>query len=164
MANERLVPAQAAVAIGREETISFNRRYLMQDGTVQTSPGKADPAIVRGILRPAGPIDPDVGVVTFDEVGGDPLVTLVNFAIHLDTIGGNQPSADFPFQINTLLASVRRPDMLTVFAAGAAGNYKPLQPAQPRAHSPGKELPRIIAYSARFSLPKSSVPIAALSR
>ena len=97
------------------QVVSFNRRYRMQDGTVQTSPGKADPAIIRGILRPAGPIDPDVGVVTFDEVGGTPLATLVNFAIHLDTIGGNQPSADFPFQISTLLASVRGPDMLTVF-------------------------------------------------
>ena len=163
LANERLLPAQAAVAIGREETVSFNRRYLMQDGTVQTSPGKADPAIVRGILRPAGPIDPDVGIVTFDEVGGAPLATLVNFAIHLDTIGGNQPSADFPFQINTLLASVRGPDMLTVFAAGASGNinhYDLLNPA----NSPRKERPGVIAHSAQFSLPKSSVPFAALSR
>ena len=30
LVNERMVPAKAAAAIGREESVSFNRRYLMQ--------------------------------------------------------------------------------------------------------------------------------------
>jgi hypothetical protein len=121
-ANEHLVQAKASAAIGREETVSFNRRFLLRDGSVQTNPGKADPAILRQIVRPEGPIDPEVGVVTLDSVDGEHLATLVNFAIHLDTMGGNQPSADFPFQICDLLSSVRGADMLTVFATGAAGN------------------------------------------
>lgn len=122
LASERLVPASVSVANGREESMSFNRRYVMRDGSVQTNPGKADPAQLHRIVRPAGPIDPDVAVVTFDGMDGEPLATLVNFAIHLDTLGGNQPSADFPFQISNLLGSVRGPQLLTVFSAGAAGN------------------------------------------
>jgi neutral ceramidase len=121
-ANERLKPAHAAVAIGREETVSFNRRYRMANGSVQTSPGKTDAAIVRNILGADGPIDPEVGVVTFETADGQALATLIDFAIHLDTIGGSEPSADFPFQIAATLASVRGPEMLTVFAPGAAGN------------------------------------------
>ncbi len=133
LANERLAPATAAVAIGSEETVSFNRRYRMGDGSVKTSPAKSDAAIVRNILGPDGPIDPEVGVVTFDGANGASLATLVNFAIHLDTIGGHEPSADFPFQIAATLASVRGPEMLTVFAPGAAGNinhYDLLDPAR----------------------------------
>jgi neutral ceramidase len=121
-ANAQLVQAQVYAAVGHEETISFNRRFLMRDGNVQTNPGKEDPAALRQILRPDGPIDPDVGVVTFDTLDGQHLATLVNFAIHLDTMGGSRPSADFPFQINNVLASARGADMLTVFAMGAAGN------------------------------------------
>lgn len=122
LANEQLQPVQASVAIGHEDTISFNRRFVMRDGTVQTNPGKAEPALLRQIVRPEGPIDPAVGVVTLDTASGETLATLVNFAIHLDTMGGGRPSADFPFQIAASLASVRGPQMLTVFAPGAAGN------------------------------------------
>ena len=121
-ASANLTPARASAAIGQESSISFNRRFLMQDGSVQTNPGKADPAALRGILRAEGPIDPEVGVVAFDAPDGERLATLVNFAIHLDTMGGSRPSADFPFQLCRLLAEVHGPEMLTLFAAGASGN------------------------------------------
>lgn len=132
-ANSRLLPARVSVAIGREDSVSFNRRFLMRDGSVQTNPGKTEPALVHQIVRPDGPIDPEVGVVTLDSLAGEPLVTLVNFAIHLDTLGGSQPSADFPFQIHSILAAARGSEMLSVFAAGAAGNinhYDLLDPAR----------------------------------
>jgi hypothetical protein len=73
-------------------------------------------------LRPDGPIDPEVGIVAFTSEEGKPAATLVNFAIHLDTIGGDRPSADFPFQLYKLLSEVHGQEMLTVFAAGASGN------------------------------------------
>jgi hypothetical protein len=34
-------------------TVSFNRRYLLKDGTVKMNPGRRNPDIV----RPAGPVD-----------------------------------------------------------------------------------------------------------
>lgn len=121
-ANRQLGSASVSAVIGHEDSVSFNRRFVMQDGSIQTNPGKVDPTILREIVRPDGPIDPDVGVVSFESAAGAPLVTLVNFAIHLDTLGGNRPSADFPFQIARLLAEVRGPEMLAMFAEGAAGN------------------------------------------
>jgi len=59
---EKLAPATASTAIGREDHLSFNRRYIMKDGTVGWNPGKLNPKID----KPAGPIDPAVSVVYFE--------------------------------------------------------------------------------------------------
>ncbi len=51
--------AEVGDGIGHEPSISFNRRFLMRDGRQLTHPGKGNPEIV----KPAGPIDPAVGVL-----------------------------------------------------------------------------------------------------
>jgi hypothetical protein len=90
----------------------------MKDGTVGWNPGKLNPNIV----KPAGPIDTDVPVVYFESETGEPLATYVNFAMHLDTVGGFQVSADYPFTLANLLSKVKGHGMLTEFTIGAAGN------------------------------------------
>jgi hypothetical protein len=117
-ANQKLTPARAAAAVGQEAGLSFNRRFLMRDGTVSWNPRKQDP----NILRPAGPIDPDVGVLTFDTAPGKPIATYVNFAMHPDTIGGQAVSADYAGVLARLLAEFRGAEMVTVFANGCCGN------------------------------------------
>ncbi len=133
-AHEDLGPAVVSAGIGHEASISFNRRFMMKDGTVMTNPGKDNPALHEQILRPAGPIDPDVGVVSFETPERVPLATLVNFALHLDTDGGAAPTADFPATLHKILAETRGPGMLSLFAIGAAGNinhYNLLDPKRP---------------------------------
>ncbi len=117
-ANKKLTSAKAAAGIGREEGISFNRRFVMKDGTVSWNPAKQHPDIV----RPAGPIDPDVGVIYFEDAKTRPLATYVNFALHPDTVGGDGVSADYPGVIAKLLGEYKGADMLTVFANGCCGN------------------------------------------
>src|SRR6185436_19263394 len=68
---EKLAPANASAAIGHEDHLSFNRRYIMKDGTVGWNPGKLNPRID----KPAGPIDPAVSVVYFESGDGVPLVS-----------------------------------------------------------------------------------------
>src|SRR3954470_2759440 len=80
---EKLAPANASAAIGREEHLSFNRRYIMKDGTVGWNPGKLNPKID----KPAGPIDPAVSVVYFESPDSVPMATYVNFSMHPDTVG-----------------------------------------------------------------------------
>jgi neutral ceramidase len=117
-ANKKLAPARASSALGKEEGVSFNRRFHMKDGTVSWNPAKRNPDIV----RPAGPIDPDVGVVYFDSPKNAPIATYVNFAMHPDTVGGEGVSADYPGVLAKRLAEYRGPDMVTVFANGCCGN------------------------------------------
>ncbi|MEO7652431.1 MAG: hypothetical protein ABIZ80_18355 [Bryobacteraceae bacterium] len=118
LAESDLKPARLWAGIGREESVSFNRRYLMKDGTVGWNPGKLNPKIV----QPVGPIDPDVAVAYFDTPDGKPLVTYINFAMHLDTVGGTQFSGDYAYWIAKTLGRIKGPDMLTLFTIGAAGN------------------------------------------
>ncbi len=117
-ANGKLAPARLSAAVGREAGLSFNRRFFLRDGTVAWNPPKRDPAIV----RPAGPIDPDVGVLYFQAARGEPVATYVNFAMHPDTTGGTAVSADYPGVLSRLLADCKGPGMLTVFANGCCGN------------------------------------------
>ena len=57
-ANAALQPATIEAGVTRQDPqLSFNRRFHMKDGTVRFNPGQKNPDIV----RPAGPIDPDVG-------------------------------------------------------------------------------------------------------
>jgi len=122
LAAARLQPARAFAAIGREERLSFNRRFFMRDGTVGWNPGKLNTNIVKA----AGPIDPEVGVVYFESPRGkevpQPIASYVNFAMHPDTVGGQNFSADYPGALSRRLAEYKGADMLTLFANGTCGN------------------------------------------
>jgi hypothetical protein len=121
-AEANLAPARAWSAIGTEPSLVFNRRFLMKDGSVRFNPGKLNPDIV----RPVGPTDPAVPVVFFDTPESKPLATLVNYALHLDTVGGTEFSADYPYTLSRLLGEAKGREMLTVFAIGTAGNINHL--------------------------------------
>src|SRR5581483_5292041 len=118
LAEADLQPARVRVARAHEESISFIRRYYMKDGTVGWNPGKNNPNIV----APVGTIDPDVAIVLFESVAGKPLALYVNFACHLDTVGGMEFSADYAYALGRRIAEVKGDDVLTVFTIGAAGN------------------------------------------
>lgn len=138
-ASGALAPARVSAGEGREESLAFNRRYFMKDGSVGWNPGKLNPNIV----RPAGPIDPEVPVVYFESPEGGPLATYVNYAMHLDTVGGQQFSADYPYTLATLLAKVKGPAMLTVFTIGAAGNVNHIDVSTKRPQKGHQEAARI---------------------
>lgn len=115
---QRLTPARSFAGLEQETKLSFNRRYFMEDGSVGWNPGKRNPKIV----RPAGLIDPDVAVVYFESSPTNPLATYVNFAMHPDTVGGLQISADYPFTLSRILAELRGSNMVTLFANGTCGD------------------------------------------
>ena len=120
LAEADLHPAHAWAGIGEEDSIAFNRRFLMKDGSVQSFPEKLDPNIVRTV----GPTDPAVAVVYFDSPDSKPLATQVNFAMHLDDVGGTEYSADYAYTLAKLLGAVKGPEMLTLFTIGTAGNVE----------------------------------------
>lgn len=122
-----LKPARLFATTEEEPSLPHNRRYLMKDGTTVTNPGFLNASVV----KPQGPIDPRVPVLYVESEGGAPLATWVNYAMHLDTVGGTWISADYSHYLARLLARVKGPDMLTVFTIGSAGNINHWDIARP---------------------------------
>jgi hypothetical protein len=117
-ANAQLQEAQAQGAIGVEDSIAFNRRFHMKDGTVGWNPGKQN----ADIIKAAGPIDPEVPFVFFSNTEGAALATYVNYAVHLDNVGGLEISADLPFALSETLKRYHGKEMVTVYTTGACGD------------------------------------------
>lgn len=117
-ANRKLAPMRLSATMAQEAGASFNRRFWMRDGTVSWNPPKLDP----NIIKPAGPIDPEVGFVYFETQQAQPIASFVNFALHLDTTGGQKISSDYPGHLARLLAETKGKDFQTIFATGACGN------------------------------------------
>jgi neutral ceramidase len=117
-ANDALQSAQASSFIGHEPTLTFNRRFHMKDGTVGWNPGKMN----SNIIQPAGPIDPSVPVVFFETPDQKPIATYVNYAVHLDNVGGLKISADLPNTLTESLGKVLGKDHITMWTAGTCGD------------------------------------------
>ncbi|MEN6425905.1 MAG: neutral/alkaline non-lysosomal ceramidase N-terminal domain-containing protein [Phycisphaerales bacterium] len=116
-ADARVRPVQAEVAAAQQQGLSFNRRFHMKDGIVRFNPGVLNPDIVRA----AGPVDPEVGVVLFRD-GQAALAGLVNFALHLDTLGGTQYAADYPYYVEQTLRETLGKDFVLLFGNGTCGD------------------------------------------
>lgn len=143
-AQAALQRARVRAGTGHEPSLTFNRRYLMTDGTIAWNPGKRNPRIV----RPSGPIDPEAPVVWFDTEKAEPLAVTVNYALHLDTVGGTQVSADYPYTLAKLLAAVYGERLVSLFTIGAAGNLNHIDVSTSRPQKGHGEAARIGAVLA----------------
>jgi hypothetical protein len=138
-AAESRTPTAVSFAAGREENLTFNRRFHMTDGTVGWNPGKLNPKII----RPAGPTDPAVPVVVFNTLDGKPFAAYVNFAMHLDTVGGTQVSADYPYSLAKQLSAAKGDGMVTLFTIGTAGDLNHINVTSPTPQKGHAEASRI---------------------
>lgn len=129
-------PARIGWAVGQDPTQVFNRRWFMQPGTVRTDPfgGLTDkvqmnpPRASKDLLKPAGPIDPEVSVVSVQAKDGRPIALLANYSLHY--VGGppaNAVSADyfgaFAEQIKTLVGAAKvEPAFVGIMSNGTSGD------------------------------------------
>jgi hypothetical protein len=148
-ANAKLEPVEMRAGIGKETTLSFNRRYFMKDGTVGWNPGKLNP----NIAGPAGPIDPGLPVLYFESPDGSkPVAAYVNFALHQDTTGGLKFSADFSYTLGQILKMAKGESFFPMFTIGAAGNINHLDTSRKGEQSSYQEASRIGAVLAGDAL------------
>ena len=108
----------------QKPTVSFNRRSVMRDGSVRTWISHDNPDVVRA----AGPIDPDVELLTIRDETGQATCVLSNFALHLDTVGGMKWSADYPYFIEQSLRNSIGSNLVSIFATGTCGDINHVDP------------------------------------
>ncbi|MDB5348226.1 MAG: Neutral ceramidase [Schlesneria sp.] len=111
----------------QQTPVSFNRRFVMRDGSVKTWMNWQNPEVVRA----AGPIDPEIGLIMARSIDGKPRGILSNFALHLDTVGGTKWSADYPSFIEYFLRKTPGNDVISIFGTGCCGDINHVNPRSP---------------------------------
>lgn len=144
---ERRVEAVFRFGSGHQEGIAFNRRFRMKGGREATHPGKGNAEIV----EPAGPVDPEVGVIgAFEAATGRFLGCLVNYTCHCTVgVGGRGFSADYPYYLRRAVAAVMgEPEAVTVFVNGACGDVTQVNNrAAPGAWEGGEAWGKLLGHS-----------------
>ena len=140
-AHERRVEAKVGVGKGVEATVAFNRRFRMKDGRTVTHPGLGNPEIV----EPAGPVDPEVGVVgAWDaKAPGKLLGCVVNFSCHATT-GGPGASASYIHYLEKVIRGYYGQDCVVVFEAGASGDITQVDNRSPHRYPDGDRWAQIV--------------------
>jgi hypothetical protein len=138
-ADKSRVAARCGVAKGQEGQVSFNRRFRMNSGLSFTHPGQGNPAIV----EPAGPIDPDVGVIGAFDDQGRLLGCVVNFACHATTSPGGI-SANYIYYLEQAIRGVMGKQATVVFLAGAAGDVTQVDNLSPNAFPEAEAWARLV--------------------
>jgi neutral ceramidase len=129
---EAIVKAKAAAqpawlawgSVNQQMPVSFNRRSVMRDGSVRTWLKHDHPDVIRA----AGPIDPEIGILAIRDQAGHTRGILSNFALHLDTVGGMKWSADYPGFIDQSLKTALGPDVISIFGNGCCGDINHIDP------------------------------------
>ncbi len=142
LADKAKTSARLAVGVGKETHVSFNRRFRMRDGRQMTHPGKGNPDIV----SPAGPIDPDVGVLSAWAPDGRFLGCAVNFACHCTTMGG-AISADWPYFLNKTIRGAMGFESTVVFLNGPCGDVTQVDNMSQREYESGIKWARRVGQS-----------------
>lgn len=164
-AADNLTPAKIGWGVGRDESQVFNRRWRLKEGRPGRNPfGLVDRALMNpGYKNPdvseqAGPVDPDISLLSAQSPEGRPLAVLANYSLHY--VGGTGPdelSADyfavFAERLEQLLRAERKadeklPPFLGIMSNGTSGDVNNVNYA---ADAPPKSEPyekmRLVANS-----------------
>jgi hypothetical protein len=158
-ARDNLAPAEIGWAVGRDPTQVFNRRWKMQPGTIDPNPfGDIDRVRMnpgyqaKGLIEPAGPIDPEVSILSVQAPSGQPIALLANYSLHY--VGGVPAlSADyfalFAQRIGQLIgADNARPAFVGIMSNGTSGDINNINfaGAAPKGQQPYEQA-RLVANS-----------------
>lgn len=101
--------------------LSFNRRLVMKDGSMKMNweyPGEKE------VARVAGPIDPELIVVSLADNDGDIKALIINFALHTAVLVGQDWlwSRDYVNYLDSCIKRALGKDVVILFMNGAEGN------------------------------------------
>lgn len=126
MAWETRSELNLAFGRGEEADVSFNRRWRMKNGLTFSHPRYGNP----DMLEPAGPIDPEVGVIGAWDESGVLRGCVVNFACHA-TASPRGISANWIWAMEKVIRGTLGDDVVVVFLNGNSGDVTQVDNASP---------------------------------
>lgn len=118
-AQANLKLASLKTGIANIDGVSFNRRHLLKDGTVRMNGGFLNPDIIRAV----GPVDPELGIVLFNEGTSDkPFASLSTFAMQLASVDDRKFSSGFPHFLEKELQNYFWEGYMSVFGEGTCAD------------------------------------------
>ena len=127
------------VGKGLEDNVAFNRRFRMKNGMSITHPGQGNP----DIIEPAGPVDPEVGVIGVWDKDGKCTGCIVNYACHATTNPGGI-SANWIYYMEQTIRGAMGPECIVVFTAGANGDVTQVNNLSPYLNPRGEDWTRFV--------------------
>jgi len=148
-AQSAAAPVTLHGGVAQQKGLSFNRRFHMKTGPVRFNPG----VLNSNILRPAGPIDPEVGILLVrDKANNRPTASLTVFALHLDTTGGTLYSADYPYYLAQSLRKDLGDSFVSLFGSGACGDLNHIDVTRKERNKPN-QIGETLAATVKAKLP-----------
>ncbi|MGH2350228.1 MAG: neutral/alkaline non-lysosomal ceramidase N-terminal domain-containing protein [Chloroflexota bacterium] len=149
VAVQRLRPARVAWGTGQVRGVSFNRRFRMRDGTVRMNPGRRNPEIV----EPAGPIDPELGVLWIEGEDGEALASIASFSLHyVGTDNSRHISADYFGEYARWMQRIYGPHLVPLLFNGASGDVNNVDVHDPDPRSGRRQARRVAGIVAGETL------------
>ena len=170
-----LAPAKIGWGSGQKPDYLANRRSFVKPADVPVNPfGQRTDQVVMGAaariaVRPAGPVDPQVFILSLQHLDGRPLAMLANYGLHY--VGGIPPghiSADyygaFADRLQALLGADRQdPPFVALMSNGTSGDVKyspaPAAPPYARMHEVANGVAEEVARVSRQLTYHDAIPI-----
>lgn len=116
------VPARVSRARDYAPGLAQNRRLRFKDGreinTWLLNAGEEDVQC----LGAAGPIDPEIGILSFETMDGTLLAVLFHYTLHANVHFGSTFCGDYPAVVASRLRERFGPQVATLFLPGACGD------------------------------------------
>ncbi len=159
-----LEPARIAWGSGDLPDEVFNRRWHLKPGAMPENPfGNRDDEVRmnpgRGsddLVRPAGPIDPEIAFIAVESLDGRPIALLANYSLHyVGGVPGNHISADyfgvFADRIQELLEADRlEPPFVGIMSNGTSADINNINFQEPApGRQPGEQMTHVGHAAAR---------------
>lgn len=142
LAVNRLEPARIGWGSGRQDKLVFHRRFRMQPGTIPPDPFgrtsdkvKMNPGVGNpNVIGPAGPVDPEVGLLGVRALDGRPVAAFASYALHyVGGAPGTSLSGDyFAAWEQSMRRRLNAPWLVGILANGCSANINNIDVRGPK--------------------------------
>ena len=120
-AHKALQPARMSRCRGFHYGLSHNRRVIFKNGETINTWNLWNSKEIQSVGS-EGPIDPEIGVLSFEDLKGRMLAVMYQYTLHTNTNFGPYLSADYPAVVAARLREHFGPQVISLYVPGACGN------------------------------------------